>query len=169
MTTYQKGFDGIKYHFDEILAAGDKQFAEYQLNWWSYVIRFGTNKVGTVLLYAGDEGSGKGIALVDLMANGVIGKRYCYVCTDLKRYTGNFSAHREGKLFVVFNECIDVTKNSGADFNKVKAMITDKEYVLERKNKAAHMAEETAAYVFISNWSTCVRLGNSDRRYHVYR
>ena len=161
----QRQVDKIRYHFDEVLAAGNKEFAEYQMSWWAYVLRYGYNKVGTVLLYASDEGSGKGIMVVDFMAHGIIGKRYCFVCTDLKRYTGNFSAHRAGKIFVVMNECLDVTKANGADFDKVKAMITDKEFVMERKNKACYMSEETAAYVMLSNWATCVRMGNGDRRY----
>ena len=47
----------INSHFHDILADGSDEFNEYQLNWWSYVLRYGYDKVGTVLLYAGEEGS----------------------------------------------------------------------------------------------------------------
>ena len=133
------------------------------------MLRFGYNKIGTVLLYAGGEGSGKGCAVIDLMCKAIISDRYTFVCTDLKRFTGRFSAHRANKILVVMNECVDITKNNRLDFDKVKAMITDEEFACERKNKAMHMAKETAAYVFISNWETCVRLGNGDRRYACSR
>ncbi len=168
-TSLMAKVDKVHFHFHSILAAGSDEFNEYQLNWWSYVLRYGYKKVGTVLLYAGAEGSGKGIAVVDLMCNGIIGKRYCFICTDLKRFTGNFSAHREGKIAVVFNECMTTGNKKHADFDKIKAIITDHEFALERKGKEMYMAQESAAYVFISNWENCAVLGNGDRRYACSR
>jgi hypothetical protein len=154
-------------HFHEVMANEDAEFNEYQLNWWSYVLRYGSEKVGTVLLYAGEEGTGKGMAIVDLMCNAIIGPRYTFICTDLKRFTGNFSAHRENKILCVFNECMDVKKTKGVEFDKVKAIITDKEFACERKNKAVFMSRDTAGYTMLSNWESCVALGNGDRRYAI--
>ena len=64
---------------------------------------------------------------------------------------------------MVFNECVDMGK--GGEWDKLKAVIADDEYCHEGKGKAMYMREETAAYVFISNWANAVKLGNGDRRY----
>ena len=120
-----------------------------------------------MLLYSGDEGTGKGIGVIDFMGKSIIGRRYSFFATDLKRFIGKFSAHRANKILVVFNECLDVTKGNSADFDKVKSMITDTEYAHEAKHKSVHMREENSAFVFLSNWATCVRIGNGDRRYAI--
>ena len=67
-------FNRIDYHFREILAAGNAEFDEYQRFWWAYVLRHGHIKAGTTLFYFGEEGTGKGLALVQLMSKGIIGK-----------------------------------------------------------------------------------------------
>ena len=64
---------------------------------------------------------------------------------------------------MVFNECVDM--GNGGEWDKLKAVIADDEYCHEGKGKAMYMREETAAYVFISNWANAVKLGNGDRRY----
>ena len=159
----KKKFDLLDYHWKHVLAAGNEEFDLYQRKWWAYVLRHGHIKVGTTLFYFGEEGTGKGLALVSLMSHGVIGKNYAWVCTNLKRFTGNFSAHRFGKIAVIFNECVDMA--NGGEWDKLKAVIADDEYVHEGKGKAMYMREETAAYIFISNWANAVKLGNGDRRY----
>ena len=162
-TESRRLFDIIDVHFTDALAAGNPVFDKYQRFWWSYVLRDGWNKVGTSLYYYGKEGSGKGLALVKLMSQGIIGRKHCWVCTNLKRFTGNFSAHRWGKVAIVFNECSDLA--NGGEWDKLKAIIADDEFVHEAKHKAQYMCSETAAYCFISNWKNAVKLGNTDRRY----
>ena len=57
-------YDRIDYHFKYVLAAGNEEFDDYQRKWWAYVLRHGHIKCGTTLFYFGEEGTGKGLALV---------------------------------------------------------------------------------------------------------
>jgi len=53
------------------------------------------------------------------------------------------------------------------NWDKMKSIVTDKEFRMEAKYKSAIMAEDCAGCVFLSNHEHCVKVEDDDRRYAV--
>ena len=162
-------FQFVMNHWKEYMCNGNKEYFKYLMDWLASVIQKGYCKPRTAIVMFSKQGCGKGLMWVELMWKGVLGQDLGHSVTDLAVFTKNFNYDRLYKCLHIFNECTGLNLR-GADkvsWDKVKSIITDKEFRMEMKYKNAVMAEDCAGCVFLSNHDHCVKVENDDRRYAI--
>jgi len=158
-------FQFMMNHWLETMCSGNKEFFEYTMNWLSYLLRFGYKKPRVAIVMHGEEGLGKGLMWVDLVYKGVIGEGYGHVVTDMARFTEKFNMQRLNKSIHIFNECTSLKSGSKVSWDKMKAIVTDRDIIAEPKGKESFQAIDCAGCVMTGNHKHLVSVSNDDRRY----
>ena len=157
-------FQFVMNHWLETMCNNNKEFFEYLMNWLAWMIRYGHKKPRVAIVMHGKEGIGKGLMWCELIWKGIIGESYGHVITDMSRFTEKFNLTRLNKSLHIFNECTSV-KSGKVSWDKMKAIVTDRDIVAEPKGKEAFNAIDCAGCVFTGNHKHLVNLSNDDRRY----
>ena len=160
-------FEFMMNHWLETMCGGNKQFFEYTMNWLSWLLRRGEDKLRTFLVFVGSQGIGKDLIFNTLLGKGIIGKHQYNIVNDLKRFQGHFNSIRENKVLHIFNECTNVMK-SKVCWDKIKSLI-DADVIIEPKGQEPYKSEDNAGCIFLSNNGAVtgcpVKIDNDDRRY----
>lgn len=121
----------VLHHLHEVWGAGDEQMTDFIINYFAYIIQNYPVKTESILIFTGDEGTGKSM-LLDWMMDNIFG-HMALTLTGSDKLTRNFNAHLAGKLIV----CMEELKSEGEDYrhnsNRIKQLATGKWLDVERK------------------------------------
>jgi len=116
----------VRYHFFTAIASGEEKIYEYIMNWFSWLLRNGDEKIGVTIFLHSLQGSGKDLMINEFIGQGIIGS-YAAICTALDRFVDKFSDHRIHKLLWTFNECSSQLERK-SNWDKIKSIITDETF-----------------------------------------
>ena len=154
-------------HWFKYLCNGNKEFYEYLMSWLAWQLRYGWKKIKTAIVMFGIQGIGKSLLWNYLIWKGVVGERNVNVCHSLKKFTGQFNMARLDNVLHIFDECTSIKGDSKVNWDTMKAVITDKDFMAEPKYGEQFKAVDCAGCVLLSNHSRCVDIPNDDRRYAI--
>ena len=160
-------FKFVMNHWIQYMCNGNRDYYEYVMNWLSWVLKYGWKKPRTAIVMFGIQGIGKYLMWCVLIWKGVIGEALVNCEHDLAKFTGRFNMNRLGKVLHIFDECTALNGNNRVNWDTMKAVVTDRDFMAEPKGKEAFHAVDTAGCVLLSNHARCVDIENSDRRYVV--
>lgn len=152
------------------LVGGDTAGLDYLLDWLALPIQQLFNhghsyKMGTSVVFHGDQGSGKGT--LSAIISAIYGTTNVTILNQ-SALDSNFNGFLVDKLFVVANEVMSSTNRSAETANKIKPWITDHEIVLEQKFKDTKTYQNHFNIIFTSNDERPVIVEKSDRRFVVF-
>ena len=152
-------------HIRTCWANDDDNIYGYILQWLRACFKHPEKKTQIVLLIYGEEGTGKGFLVDNLLIPWIYGNRIACVSHGLTPITQRFNTICMNKLFICCNE-VSSEGHFHSAFEKLKAIITDPTMPIEKKG--IDMFEDYANYInfiFTTNNLDSVKLGKSDRRY----
>ena len=85
--TKTEDLDTILYHFEHVLADGDKVLYEYIIRWFAHIVQFPHKKTATCLIFTSDEGAGKN-SIFNFIGNRIFGREYFATYNDMEDVTG---------------------------------------------------------------------------------
>lgn len=152
-------------HVKEVIAKDNDELFEYIINWYSYILQNPAGKTETVLLITGQQGTGKNIftnVLCELM------KKYSNSnITKIDSVVGKFNSSIENMKLIVCNELSSVETNKYLNHDALKAVITEKEAVINEKNMPERLIENVVNLIMVSNNFNSAKVESGDRRYVV--
>jgi hypothetical protein len=152
-------------HIRDVWAKGNEEHYHYIMCFFADIIQNPGNRPGIGLYIYGKQGAGKDIISQLLM--GSILKKYLGHCTNIEEVTARFNVRLVHKLLVIMNE---LSSGSGyQNANALKSVITDERARLEQKGIDAVDTNNYARYIFESNYSDCLKLEASDRRFACFK
>jgi len=155
----------ILYHLRHIICNNDPAVYEWNLKREAFAVQNIGKKIGVALVIQGIQGTGKSLAFNELPKR-LLGN-YHIVIYDMQHLYGRFLSHMNQNLLVTLSECF--SSNNVADEAKLKAMITDKQKLMEGKFENA---QDTVTYnniIATSNYDEIVPQTIEERRFAVYR
>jgi hypothetical protein len=158
-------------HIEKVLAKNDPKVFKYIMGWLASVIQKPHIKNGTALVFISEQGSGKGI-FGEYLVEKIIGKEYAWLCNDIGYFVAKFNSITALKMLTVLDELTSIggtSRDFHATFDKMKALITNKTTVIERKGIDSLMVDDFNNLILFSNNENCVKVENSDRRYMITR
>jgi hypothetical protein len=155
-------WDLMKSHILDVLAAGCEEHAKYICDWAAYCIQHPEKVPETVLVFIGEEGSGKGMfgrALVRLHG------RHGVQLTNPEQLAGKFNAHLKDKTLIFADEAFFAGDPQMA--RNLKGMITEPSVMIEAKFKDAYAIRNYRKLIMATNDPHAVKVGPQARRYVV--
>lgn len=150
-------------HFREILCNNDERLFNWNLSWFAQMVQEPCKKPGTALVLRGEEGTGKGIILGQLMRR-FMGPAFVQILHP-GQVTGRFNSVWQSKLFVFADESFWAGDKPAEGI--LKGLITEPKLVCEFKGKEAFEIDHHARVAFASNSDWVVPAGPTARRYCV--
>jgi hypothetical protein len=154
----------MRKHIETVLAAGDKDHADYILNWMAYAVQNLAKRTEVVLVFLGEQGCGKGV--VAEAFGRAFGQHYAHLSQE-SHLTGNFNSHLALCKFVFLDEAI--WANDKRVIGLIKALITEPNMWMEEKFQPKLSIPNRMNFMVASNadWVVPVEIG--DRRYAVFQ
>ncbi len=144
---------------------GDEIMQDHFLNWLAYIVQ-NRERTGTAWVFAGKQGTGKGI-LVETIIKGIFGSHGSYNITDAN-LESQFNAYLDSKLIVAINEAsVDNRQSRALTNNRLKTWITDEIIHINRKNIKEIETLNYCNFIFMSNEVTPVHIESTDRRFNI--
>ena len=138
-------------HIKKVWANNDESIYNYIVKWLSVVVQKPWERTNTFILLTGSQGCGKGVPC-EFLINRIFGKHCAADCAGLSKVTQRFNSMLSGKVFLNVNEMSDVnSKNFYANFDKLKALITDSHLCVERKGMPVCHIENCLNMIGCSN------------------
>jgi hypothetical protein len=138
----------------------------YFIKWLAQIVQEPDKLSRTAIVFVSEEGCGKNIFL-DFFGNHILGKKYYISTENMNTVFGKFAENLKNRLLVNLNEA------SGKDsFNlseSIKSTITDPTIDYEQKGIQNITLNNYARFIFTSNNNTPVKIGNTDRRFNVFK
>ena len=150
-------------HIKEVLCGGNELLSEYVLNWIARMYQYPNDRGHTALVFKGEQGTGKGIILEDIIA-----KSWGYhgtVMSNPREIAGEFNEGLMMAIFVYVNEAAwggNVKENS-----ILKSVITDGTVRVRQMHRAPYPIDNCTHLVFSSNEDWVVPVGADDRRFVI--
>lgn len=154
-------------YIEEVVANGDREFANWIYAWLADIIQKPAGKCGTALVLVGPPGAGKTM-LGEKIMGPIIGETHSSQINSIETLTGNFNSDTANLLFMQCDEAMNSRRRQ--DANRLKAMITDHWKRTEFKFADAFRMEDYCRYLFTSNDeedAVAIIDGEADRRYTV--
>jgi hypothetical protein len=156
----------ILLHIKEVLANNNKVFFEYIINWLACLIQRPEIKNGTVLVFVGKQGCGKGI-FGKFLAEYLIGEKYSSIIPNIDKITGRFNSILKNKLLIILDEISNIKKEYHKTFDIMKNLITDNRRIIENKGIDPIEVDDFCNYIMFTNNYYPVRCEGGDRRYCI--
>lgn len=153
----------INYILD-VVAAGNKEHAEYIFSWLADIIQNPGKKPGVALVLKGKKGVGKD-TLAEIMKM-IIGRQHCAHVPATERLTGRFNSAFATAIFIHVEEAIWGGQRESKGV--VQSLITSPEMPLERKNVDTVQVDSFCRLLFTTNESWAVPATADERRYAVF-
>lgn len=152
----------LRAHIEQIVCAGDETYYTWVLDWMADLFQDPANPKGCALVMHGLEGCGKG-TLVEAIGR-TMGRHYKHLVHE-KHLTGEFNGHLQDALLVFADELVygGSKKTAGA----LKAMVTEKMLMTERKGVDAQRGRNCAHLCVASNEDWFIPAGPEARRWFV--
>jgi hypothetical protein len=141
---------------------------QYIISWFADIFQNPDRKSGTALVWVSNEGAGKNI-FTDWLIENVIGAEFGSTIAHMEKVTGKFNSLLMNKIFTVLNEVCSESGHQRIDQNIMKALITDKEQIIEKKGQDPITIKHYGHYIFCSNSSVPVLVGDTDRRFAMFQ
>ena len=149
-------------HILDVICSGDNDHCEWLLDWMADLIQDPCQPKGCALVMHGIEGCGKG-TFCDVFGE-LVGRHYKHVTSE-EHFTGRFNGFLHDSLLTFADE---VTYGGSKKVAGVlKAMVTEKHLVVERKGIDAIAGNNYARIVIASNESWFIPAGPQSRRWFV--
>lgn len=152
----------LKRHLLEVVCSGDQFHYEWILDWMADLFQDPGNPKGTAIVMRGPEGAGKG-TFIEAMGR-TMGRHYKHLVEE-KHLTGQFNGHLADGLLVFADEVVygGCRKTAG----KLKAMVTERNLMIERKGIDVVSYRNCARLAIASNEDWFIPAGPSSRRWFV--
>jgi len=145
----------------EAICAGDQETFLYVWSYLAHMIQKPGELPGTALILRGGQGAGKNSFVEPLKQ--LVGPRHYIELSSTSRLTGRFNSHLSGRLLVFSNEAT-FPGDRAAD-GLIKAMVTDRDEIIERKGVDTYTARNCKRLIAASNNELLVGTDVDDRRY----
>jgi hypothetical protein len=149
-------------HIENILADGNKEAAEYILNWLAWAFQHPELRAEVVLVLIGDEGAGKGV-LANCLVH-IFGSHGKHI-DSARHLTGDFNEQLRHCLLAYVNEAYWAGDKKGEA--RFKAMITDPWLTIEEKFFTPTPWPNRLHIIQTGNAAWAVPAGHNARRYVV--
>lgn len=161
---FKKRFPRIHILFNN-LCEGNFEYSKIVMNNLATIAHL-REKIGTIQLYTGIGGAGKGRYVTEILQPFFGGEQI--ILTDSSRMSATFNATLE-KAFIVI---LDETKNDSEQMNdlseKLKSISTMAEMLIEKKGVDAVKRVTRFNFILFSNNNKAAKLDIFDRRYYVF-
>lgn len=151
-------------HIKKVWANNNEEIYKYLMKWLSSVVQRPWERTNVFILLTSKQGAGKGVPC-DFLINKIFGNHCAGDCAGLGKVTQRFNSFLGGKVFLNVNEMSDVSSKSFyANFDKLKALITDSHLCIERKGRAVENVENCLNLIGSSNAKHTMNAETGDRR-----
>jgi hypothetical protein len=145
---------------------------EYVLRFFAQMIQFPNIKCD-VAIFLRDmggllkEGGGVGKdTILDWFGRNILGSKYYLNVDDNSSLYGSFNSVLENKLLIYVQEACG--KDNYGNYDKLKALITKREALINKKMIAQYSVQDFSRWVFASNNANPLPIRNGDRRFAVF-
>ncbi len=147
------------------LASGDEALVDYMIQYDAHVLQYPGIKPGVCTVFTGEQGSGKGTWA--LLHEGLIGREYFAMYSDIDMVVGKFTSGLSRKLIIVLDEAISFQMFEKS--NALKSLITETTHKIERKGQDAFTEHSYIRFVTNTNDENPVKVSNTDRRHIIIK
>jgi hypothetical protein len=158
-------FAPIYQHIVQVITDGNKEHAEWILDWIANIVQRPWQKSQVAIMLYGKQGCGKGI-IFDWLRNYVLGPKHTFQTADPENDL--FSKFSQGLVNVSLVQ-VDEVKNLHEHADKIKDAITNRTVKLEKKNKDPVTLDAFANIIFTSNNENALKIPGDDRRMVLFR
>jgi hypothetical protein len=149
-------------HVRKNICRGNEEWFNYLLGWMAHAVQKPHEPGHTAVVFRGKQGTGKGF-----FANHfgrLFGRHYLPV-RDSNHIFGQFNGHLQDCVILFADESfwVDSTKQK----SMLKNLITESEFVVERKRQDAQRSRNCVHLIMASNEKWVVPLEGEDRRFFV--
>lgn len=138
---------------------------DYMMRWLAVVAMRPAVPIRTsVILRSLAEGVGKDVLIAKVMGQHMLGRTH-FVGLSLRSVKGEFNAPIAGKRLIHVEEVY--SKDSTVNANKLKALVTNDELLVNEKYSQQYVTDFFGAFVVSSNDKRPLVLGAEDRRWFV--
>ena len=128
---YEEVVEPVLNHMFHCWSRGDQYFYDWLINYFAFLVQHYPKKSESILIFTGDEGTGKSM-LLDFMMDKIFG-HMAFTITGSDKLTRNFNSHLAGKIII----CMEELRGTGDDYrhdsNRLKQLATGKWIDIERK------------------------------------
>jgi len=156
---YQTFLDHIN-----ILVNKEADGFDYLVKWMAHLVQRPGELPRVSIVFKSEQGVGKNV-FWELFAQHILGKEYMLQTAEMEKVVGRFSMVNN-KLLVIMDETSG--KDSFANSNKIKNLITAETIAWERKGIDGVDINNCGRYIIFSNNDTPVKIEMTDRRFVVY-
>jgi hypothetical protein len=148
-------------HIETVLCNGNKDYANWILQYLAQIIQNPINKTDTIIVLKGNQGCGKNI-LFDNFADKIIGSDYSISTGNAERHLlGGFNSSLFNKLFAVCNE---IGNDMRGLMDKLKDLATTPNIQIEKKGKDPMRNPNYINIVMTTNNNNPLDIAEDDRR-----
>ena len=155
-------------HHMRLLSNEEDLFYHYYLQYLAHIVQRPGEKPEAALVFIGPRGMGKDRFNLGFLKL-VLGRDLVHSLPTAADLTRRFNKKMEGKLLTVVSEMKTWGRDGGADFERLKAVITDNTMTIEPKGFDPYDVSDFGRYFFTSNNSCPLPLTEDQRRYAVIR
>lgn len=150
----------IKGHMFWILCGGQRKYYRYLLNWLAYMIKHPELPAETMLVFAGEEGTGKNIIFEETIMP-MLGC-HARAVSSPEELAGKYNDHLAKAVFIYANEA--TWGGNKTQEGALKTRITDKRISSHEKFHSLEQTRNFAHIVLASNNEWATHVGLKDRR-----
>ncbi len=150
-------------HILEVIANGDKDKANFILDWSAHMVQRPWEKPGVALVLRGKKGTGKTI-LTQILAR-IVGKQNTLITANGKKLFAQFNWQLADKLLIVAEEAFFVGNRELND--QLKHLLTGDDVEVEQKYGQRISMKSMHRVIMASNYAQVILASEDERRYLV--
>ena len=150
-------------HILNVIANGDKDKADYIINWCAHMVQRPWEKPGVALVLKGPKGTGK--SLLTYILEAAVGQQNTLITADGQGLFRPFNWHLANKLLIGAEEAFFSGNRSLND--KLKHLLTGDRIEVEQKFGQRMSIKSMHRMIITSNHPDVVQLSDDERRFFV--
>lgn len=154
----------IKQLIFEVWASKNQEVYDYIIKWLSFLVCEPWHPAEVALLLISGQGTGKN-TLIDFISEFVIGDHVVMNSSGISSVVQKHNLLLSGKRLNIINEMASTRDEFRSNFDKMKALISDRKITVEPKNVNSFEIENIGCWIMISNHRDAVIIEEKDRRY----
>lgn len=151
----------FKEHIRDIICSKNQEYFKYVWSWLAHLVQK-PNELSPVIVLMGEQGTGKN-TFVDPIGD-IFGLHYLPL-DNINQFLGNFNFHLKNAVLIHGNEA--VWGGNKQALGKLKAMVTEKDCVIEGKGKDQIRMRNFKHLILTSNEDWPVHLERDARRFLI--
>lgn len=149
-------------HLHNNICAGNKEHAEYMLNWMANAVQHPDQQGEVAIVWRGKEGTGKGVAAKQF--GRLFGAHFRHIM-HARHLTGNFNAHLQHCSALFADEAFFA--GDKAHESVLKALVTEETLLIEPKGIDPFSVRNCIHLIMASNSNWVIPAGADARRYFM--